>query len=175
MKSRFTVSLALLALSIAGCNSVPTKDIKIVSQANPKVNIGGYQTYTWLMNAAILNDSFGQWEPPAFDADAEITYLIDRELRKRGLLESSSDPDMIVAFAAGIDMDALELKPDPHGNINFQNVPKGGLAILLVDSQTGFTIWMGVAAGNVHEDLDTQTAKARLDYAVTKIFKQLPK
>jgi hypothetical protein len=174
MKSRLTVALALASLLI-GCSSVPTKDIRVDSQANPKVNMGGYKTYAWLVNAAILNDSYGQWEPPAFDADAEIKYLIDRDLRKQGMSEDSTDPDMIVAFAAGIDMDALELKPDVEGNIDFQNVPKGGLAIVLVDSQTGFTIWMGVATSDFQGNIDTGTAKARLDYVVSKLLKQLPK
>ncbi len=160
---------------VAGCSSVPTKDIRIDSQVNPKANLGGYKTYTWLMNAAILNDSYGQWEPPQFDADAEIKHVIDRELRKRGMSEYSADADMIVAFAAGIDMDALELKTDPKGNMSLQNVPRGGLAVVLVDSQTGFTIWMGVAAGDVQDSLDAETAKARLDYAVTKMLRQLPK
>jgi hypothetical protein len=175
MKSRLTVTFALLALLVSGCGSELTKDIQVETQASPKANIGGYKTYAWLLNAAILNDSYGQWEPPAFDADAEIKYLIDRELREQGMSENSMDPDMIVAFAAGINMDALELKTDPSGDIDVRNIPKGGLAILLLDSQTGYTIWRGVALGDIQDSLDTPAAKARLQYAVTKILKELPK
>jgi hypothetical protein len=173
--NKVTMLIITASMLMAGCSSVPTKDIRVDSQANPKVNMGGYKTYAWLVNAAILNDSYGQWEPPAFDADAEIKYLIDRDLRKQGMSEDSTDPDMIVAFAAGIDMDALELKTDPKGSVNIQNVPQGGLAIVLVDSQTGFTIWMGVATSDFQGSIDTETAKARLDYVVSKLLKQLPK
>jgi PBP1b-binding outer membrane lipoprotein LpoB len=174
MNRIFALIITVLVL-LSGCTSVPTKDIQVEAQADPKAQISGYKTYAWLVNAAILNDTYGQWEPPAFDADAEIKYLIDRELRKRGMSEKSVDPDIMVAYAAGIDMDVLELKVDPKGDINVKNVPKGGLVILLVDSRTGLPIWMGVATADIQDRPDTQTAKGRLDYAVTKMIKLLPK
>ncbi len=170
-----TVLILTGLMLLAGCSSIPTKDIQVEALADPKANMSGYKTYAWLLSAAILNDPQGQWEPPAFDADAEIKFLIDRELRKRGLSENSADADMIVAFAAGIDMDALDLKMDPDGHMEFLNVPRGGLAVLLVDGQSGYTIWMGVATADIQDRPDTQVAKARLDYAVTKMFKKLPK
>ena len=175
MRSRLTVTLALLAMFMSGCSSVSTKDIQVNALADSKVDLSGYETYGWLVNAAILNDTYGQWEPPAFDADAEVKYLIDRELRKRGMSESSADPDIFVAFAAGINMDALRLRGGPKGKMNVQNIPRGGLTILFVGSQTGVILWMGVATGDIQERPDIKTAKARLDYAVTKILKELPK
>jgi hypothetical protein len=161
---------------IAGCSSVSTKDIQFDAEADPKANFSGYKTYAWLGSAAILNDAYGQWEPPAFDADAEVKHLINRELRKRGMSEKSMNADVIVAFAAGIDLDALELKMDPKGNVGtLANVPRGGLVIVLVDAQTGFVIWMGVANANVQKQPDAKTAKARLDYAVTRLLRLVPK
>jgi hypothetical protein len=175
MKAKLVLCLLTLML-LAGCNSVPTKDMSFDTQADPKASFSGYKTYSWLGSAAILNDMHGQWEPPNFDADAEVKYLIDRELRKRGMSENSYSPDLIVAFAAGIDMDVLELKLDPDGHIqSLTNVPRGGLAIGLVDAQTGFVIWMGVAGADVQKQPDTKTAKARLDYAVTRLFRELPR
>lgn len=175
MKSRWAVTLILLAMLAPGCSSVPTKDIQVNALADSKVDLSGYKTYGWLVNAAILNDAYGQWEPPAFDADAEVKYLIDRELRKRGMSENSADPDVIVAFAAGINMDALRLRDGPTGRMSVQNIPRGGLTILFVGSQTGVILWMGVATGDIQDSPDTETAKARLDYAVTRILKQLPR
>jgi hypothetical protein len=169
--------VTLLALTLfAGCSSVPVKDIQVEAQTDPKANISGYKTYAWLGAAAIVYDEQGQWEPPSFDADAEIKYLIDRELRKRGLTENSGAPDLIVAFAAGIDMDALGLRVNPETKIEVvENVPQGGLMVALADSETGFLIWAGVASADIQARPDMETAKARLDYAVTKMFKQLPK
>ena len=167
---------ALVLIFAFGCASVPTKDIKIDAQSDPKANFSGYKTYAWLGAAAIVNDPYGQWEPPQFDADAEIKFLIDRELRKRGMTQDTVNPDLIVAFAAGIDMEALGLKTNPNTQSNMlNNVPQGGLAVVLADSQTGFAIWVGTAVAELQENPDTNTVKARLDYAVTRMFKKLPK
>jgi len=176
MNRNYTLFYVAISALLVGCASVPTKDIEIDAQADPKANFSGYKTYAWLGSAAILNDPYGQWEPPAFDADSEIKYLVDRELRKRGMLQNSVDPDLIVAFAAGINMDALELKVDSKSQMEtLTNVPRGGLVIALVDSESEFVIWAGIATADVQKQPDTKTAKARLDYAVTKLFKKLPK
>ena len=166
----------ILVMFVTACTSVPTKDIKVDVQADSKANLSGYKSYAWLGSAAIVNDSSGQWEPPGFDADAEIKYLLDRELRARGKSESSTEPDLIVAFAAGIDMDALDLKMDPETKIEkLENVPQGGLVVVLVDSSTGFVVWIGIATAEIQDNVDTATVKARLDYAVTQMMRQLPK
>jgi uncharacterized protein YceK len=176
MNRNCVLIFASVVMLLSGCASIPTKDIEVDAQADPKANFSGYKTYTWLGAAAIINDPHGQWEPPAFDSDAEIKYLIDRELRKRGMSQSSADPDLIVAFAAGIDMDALELKVEPKTRIaSLENVPRGGLVIALVDSKSGFVIWLGVATADVQMNLDSTMVKARLDYAVTELFMKLPK
>jgi len=174
-KKRLSMLLVLLFF-LAGCATVPTKDIQIDAEADPKANFSGYKTYAWLGAAAIVNDPHGQWEPPSFDADAEIKFLIDRELRKRGMSETTADPDLLVAYAAGIDMEALGMKVDPKTDMELvENVPQGGMITVLMDSQTGFVIWIGLAAGEVQDNPDAKTAKARLDYAVTQMFKKLPK
>lgn len=166
----------IMVMFVVGCTSVPTKDINIDVQADSKANLSGYKSYAWLGSAAIVNDSSGQWEPPGFDADAEIKYLLDRELRARGKSESSTAPDMIVAFAAGIDMDALDLKMDPETKIDkLENVPQGGLVVVLVDSSTGFVVWIGIATAEIQDNVEAATVKARLDYAVTQMMRQLPK
>jgi uncharacterized protein YceK len=176
MNSNYVLLFAAAFILLGGCASVPIKDISVDAHVNPKANFDGYKTYTWLGSAAIVNDPYGQWEPPAFDADAEIKYLIDRELRKRGMLQSSTDPDVIVAFAAGIDMDALELQIDPQSKMeNLTNVPRGGLIIAFVDSQSGFVIWLGVATADIQEQPDTKTVKARLEFAVTQLLQMFPK
>jgi hypothetical protein len=160
---------------LTGCTSVPTEDIRVNSHVYAQINFDDYKTYHWVGSAAILNDAYGQWEPPGFDADMEIKYLIDRELRKRGMSESSINPDLKVAFAAGIDLDVLELKEDPDTELEtLVDQPQGGLAIVLVDVSSDVVIWLGTAAANAEKRPDKQTAKARLDCAVTQVFKKLP-
>lgn len=176
MKPKHLIILTCLVLFLAGCATVPVKDIGFDSEADPRVNFKGYKSYAWLGSAAILNDTEGRWEPPGFDADAEVMFLIDRELRGRGMSEIADDPDLIVAFALGVDMDALGLKKDADSSLEIlRNVPQGDLVIALMDDRTMQVIWLGLATAEVQQKPDAASAKARLDYAVTNLLKRIPK
>lgn len=176
MRKYYLTVFTLIFILLTGCATTPVKDIQFGSEADPKANFSGYKTYAWLGSAAIVNDSSGIWEPPSFDADSEVKFLIDRELRKRGMSENDATPDMIVAFAMGADMDALALKTDPKTKLEtMENVPQGGLVIALMDDETDYVIWIGVASAEVQQNASEEMMKARLDYAVTKLMKQIPK
>ncbi len=164
-----------LVLFVTSCASV-TKDIVVDTEMDPKANLNGYSTYTWLGSAAIVYDPKGKWEPPQFDADAEIKFLINRELRARGMTESSSNPDLIVAYAAGIDTAVMEIKIDPESYLEtLRNVPMGALIVALIDGKTGLAIWGGVATAEIQENPSQEVIKKRLDYAVTSMFRKLPR
>lgn len=172
MKKFYPVFSALLVLFLVACASPLTQDIKVDAEADPKANLAGYNTYAWLGSAAILNDPKGKWEPPEFDADSEIKFLIDRELRSRGMKEVAVNPDMIVGYAAGIDMEALQLVEDKESKIKMlQNVPSGSLVVVLIDGSTGNAVWAGAAVADIHQDISSEDARKRLDYAVTQMFK----
>jgi len=165
-----------IMLLVAGCASSVTKDIMVDADIDPKANMKGYSTYTWLGSAAIVYDPEGKWEPPQFDADAEIKFLIDRELRARGMTESAANPDLIIAYAAGIDMASMEIKIDPESNLEtLIDVPMGALVVALIDGKTGLAIWGGVATAEIQQNPEQDVIKKRLDYAVSSMFKQLPK
>jgi hypothetical protein len=168
-------TMATLLLLLAGCASSVTNDIKVEADSDPKANLAGYKSYAWLGSAAIVFDDKGQWEPPQFDADSEVKFLIDRELRKHGMAEDSVNPDLIVAFAAGIDMDSMEIKVNPVNDVEIlENVPVGALTVILIDAETGFAVWAGVATAEVQESPTQETIKQRLDYAVSQMFAKLP-
>lgn len=174
MKSNLIISFVLI-LFVAGCASV-TKDISVETDADPKINFSGYSSYSWLGSAAILYDPEGKWEPPQFDADAEIRFLIDRELRGRGMTQSSANPDLIVAYAAGIDMETMKIEINPESSLKtLTNFPVGALVIALIDAKTRVAIWAGVATAEIQENPDQEVIKKRLDYAVSSMFKRLPK
>ncbi|WP_455210254.1 DUF4136 domain-containing protein [Kaarinaea lacus] len=170
------VFLVLFATAfLVGCNTVPKDDIEIESEADPKVKFSGYKTYAWLGSAGILNDPQGQWEPQQYDADAEITFLIDHALRKRGMTEVNDNPDMLVAYALGVDMAALKIKKDPETKMDtLENVPQGALIVTLIDPETEFVMWVSVATAEM-KGLEPEMAKKRLKYAVKEMFKKLPK
>jgi hypothetical protein len=174
--NKYLFALIAVILLIAGCASSVTKDIIVDAEADPKANFNGYSTYSWLGSAAIVYDPDGQWEPPQFDADAEIRFLIDRELRARGMSEDSVNPDMVVAYAAGIDMDSMDIKIDPQSDLTvLENVPLGALTIVLIDASTGLAIWGGIATAEIQQSPDQEVIKTRLDFAVTQMFNKLPK
>jgi uncharacterized protein YceK len=167
---------AIAVLLLAGCATVPTGDIKIDSQVAAHANFSAYRTYAWLASAQIVNDPAGNWEPPQFDADAEIKWLIDREMRIRGINEVTAFPDMFVAFVAGVDMTQLALKQDPATKMELlENAPKGALVVMLIDGTSGDAVWAATAVGNVDKNRSAEESKARLDYAVTAMFRRLPK
>ena len=163
-------------LLLIGCAKPLTSDINIETEANPRINFKAYKTYSWLGTAAILNDPEGRWEPPAFDADAEITFLINRELHARGLVESQVAPDMLVFYGAGIDMESVEIKIDPATDLEqMVNVPRGALTVILIDGESELAIWGGVATAEVRQDPDPEVIRKRLAYAVEKMFARLPR
>ena len=174
MKNIILTVLVLVGF-IAGCATVPKDDIKIQTEADPKVNFSAYKSYAWLGSIAVLNDPQGVWKSPQFDVDAELVFLINEALRKRGMSESNSNPDMLVAYAAGADMDALKVKENPDTKIStLENVPQTGLIVLLLDPQTEVITWAGVATGEI-KNLESDIAKKRLAYAINSMFKELPR
>lgn len=171
---KFIFTLVTLFL-ISGCASSVTKDIMVETDSDPKANLSGYTSYAWLGSAAIVFDEKGQWEPPQFDADAEIKFLIDRELRDHGMTEDSVNPDLVVAYAAGIDMDSMDIKADPESGIEaLENVPAGALIVIMIDADTGLAIWAGIATADIQESPTPETTKQRLDFAVSEMFSKLP-
>lgn len=174
--SKYPCVLFVVMLLLASCATSVTNDIVVDAEADPKTNFKGYSTYTWLGSAAIVYDPEGKWEPPEFDADAEIKFQIDRLLHQRGMVEDSLNPDMIVAFAAGIDMSSMEIDIDPESNLTtLENVPLGALTIILVDAATDAAIWIGIATAEIQENPSQETIKKRIEFAVTTMFKELPK
>jgi hypothetical protein len=173
---KYSFWIIILASLLSACTTFPKEDIEVTAEADPKVNFSGYKTYTWLGSAGILNDPLGTWEPPEFDIDQEVRDLIERELIKRGMVKTMQDPDMLVLYALGVDMAALELKENPEAQMKMlENVPRGAMLILMIDPDTDFVIWVGAATAEVQQNPETEVVKSRLDYAVTQMIKKLPK
>lgn len=168
------IMLFSLSLFVGGCASV-TKDIEIDATADPTIKFSGYKSYSWLGEIEGLNDPEGVWQPRKMDVAADIKFLIDRELRKKGIFSYSENPDLEVAFFMGVDMEALKLKVDPKTKQDIlTNVPSAALAVALIDAKTGYVIWVGEAMGDIHENASDEVVRERLDYAVTEIFQKLP-
>ena len=175
MKRLTLACLMFIHVLVFGCASFPKDDIDIATEADPKTNFSAYKTYAWVGSAQILDDPEGTWKPLGFDADAEITFLIDRELRKRGMTPVAGDPDMLIAYAVGVDTAMQKLTQDPETQMEvLENVPKGALVIMMVDADTDIITWAAIAVAELQNQGD-EVARKRLNYAVSEMFKQLPK
>ncbi len=168
--------ILIFLIFTAGCTSVPTNDIAVETKTAHFVDFSDYKTYAWLGAAAVFNDPNGQWVPPTFNVDSEIRFLLNREMRARGLTESTEAPDLVVTFAAGINMDELGLNFGPETTVGMPvNKHHGRLVIVLIDKNSDQVIWVGVADSGLQNNADVNVAKVRLDYAVTQMMKKLPK
>jgi len=161
----------ITAVFVSACATL-TSDIEVETQANPDVNYNNYKTYSWAGSAQVVFDPIGQWEQPTLDMDEEVRFVINRELRARDINQVEANPDLLVAFAAGVDTTILELKEDPNSDKKvLTNVPKAALVIALIDANTGYTVWLGYAVADVQPQQTIENIRARIDYAVSEIFK----
>ena len=169
------LTLAFVML-LSACSTAPTRDITVDAEADPKASFSGFKTYAWLASAQIVFDPEGQWEPRNVDIDAEVQYMINGELRKRGIAKVNANPDMLVAYAAGVDMTTLGLKENPETKEKLlENIPGAALVVALIDADTGYVIWLGEAVGDVQQQADQATVRARIEYAIKEMFRLLPK
>ena len=68
----------------------------------------------------------------------------------------------------------LKVNPDNQQDI-LETVPAASLAGALIDAKTGYVVWVGEAMGDIQQNSTEERIRKRLDYAVTEIFKKLPK
>ena len=109
------------------------------------------------------------------DVDAILRRLITRELKDQGLTEVDRDPDLVVAYAAGVDMTTLDLVENPHNKMRIlQSAPIAALLLILVDTGTGYPVWVGKATGNPSNDTPESIQKKRIAYAIQEMFRQYP-
>jgi len=176
MRKLTTLLMAVYIISLSGCAlfNKDVKDIQVDVVTDPKANMSGYKTYSWLGAAEILNDPSKNWQPPKMDIGQDVKFLIDRELNKQGIHSNNKNPELAVAFFIGVDMAAQQLKDDPEtqGDV-LENIPQGGLVVALINIKTGFVVWVGVATADIAEDASKELVRSRLDYAVSEMFKSL--
>jgi hypothetical protein len=166
-------SMVVFVVLAAGCASV-TRDITVETEVDPKADLTGYQSYTWAGAAALVNDPRSSWSPPGFDVGEEIRFLVDRELHNRGMKQNSVNPDMVVAFAVGVDMTALKwVKDTKLKTLNLQNVPQGALTLIFADAATDRVISIGSATADLQSSPNDEVVRKRLDYAVTRMVKEM--
>lgn len=170
------ITLASLLLA-AGCGpKAQTSDIKTQVAADETVKFAGYKTYTWFAGVGMVRDDTGKWDDGDLDIAAELKFLIDKSMRERGMNESSSNPDLFIGFLVVADLNQLKQITDRGGKVtSIEGVGESALVIELIDAKTERTVWVGAAAADARTGRSNDEVKARLNYAVTELFKGLPK
>jgi hypothetical protein len=178
MFKNIQLGFAVLLISLlSACAVTPdyAKDIEVKAESDPKVDLSGFKSYGWIGAAGIINDQAGRWEPPSFDVDGEVRFQIDQNLRAKGLNENSATPELAVAFSIGLDMEALKtVRIEGSNKGMIENVPQGALVVMLVDAATMVPIWVGAARAEIQEGLDEETVKARIKFAIERMFEDYP-
>jgi len=175
MKKYHLVFLSAMLLLLSGCASV-TSDIRVGAESAPGATIANnYKTYDWLGSFSLLNDPNNTWQPPDVNIAGDIKFLIDRELRKKGIQRAIDTPDLTVTFLVGVDMENQILKLDPDTKIELKKkIPKAALVVALMEVDSGDIVWLGVADAEIQKGVTAEVMRQRLDYAVREMFKLLP-
>jgi Domain of unknown function (DUF4136) len=175
MKKYHLVFLSAMLLLLSGCASV-TNDIRVGAELAPGATIAhNYKTYDWLGSFSLLNDPNNTWQPPDVNIAGDIKFLIDRELRKKGIQRANDTPDLTVTFLVGVDMENQILKLDPDTKIELKKkIPKAALVVALMEVDSGDIVWLGVADAEIQKGVTAEVMRQRLDYAVREMFKLLP-
>lgn len=163
-------------LLVCACAKAPTSDIKTAAAVDETIKFSGYQTYGWFAGIGVLKDDSGRWDNGNVDVAAELKFKIDKAMRDRGLNESSANPQLLIGFLIAANLDQLKEISDRGGKVSsVEGVGKSALVVELIDASTKHTVWVGAAAGDAQTGRSTDELKERLDYAVTELFKALPR
>ena len=166
---------SLLLLTVSACSTFPKDDIEFTSATAPGVDLSSYKTFTWLAGATIVQDPHGYWKPGKLDAGAEAKFAINQSLRAKGFIETMNQPDFLVLYASGVDMEALEFEKDTDlGKDIMHNIPKGSLSVVLIDVRNQRPVWLGAAQGNIQQETHEDIATKRIHYAINEMLKDIP-
>ena len=173
----FLAGILGVATLTTACSSVPTSDIKVHSALDEKANMKGYKSYAWLASGGVLVDRTGTWVPKDIDTHAEITFQVDKALRERGLQVAKDKPDLMVAMLFVGSAKEVQEIADKRGAAlsKFDTVGEGALLVELIDAETGKSVWLGAAEGEIRQSRSAEDGKKRLAYAIDKMFAKLPR
>jgi hypothetical protein len=163
----FVLTASLVIFS--GCGA-KTGDIEVATQTNAKVNLDGYTSYAWLATADLMIDKNDAFKKRSYNVHEFIQSKITKELLNEDKIETSSNPDFLVSYVVGVDMDAVKKSVDDDGKAYLENIPEAGLAILLIDPSNQRVIYAGSAETNLDESATDEESKERIVYAIEEIL-----
>ena len=124
-----------------------------------------------------LRGIIGERPPTEEEFHKEIKFLVEEQLRARGMNYAVGEPD---AYVAGIllvntQADAESIKMVFGDKADTTNLQAGALVVGLVDAKMHKTVWAGAAVAQAKQERTDAQAKERLAAAVKKIFNGFPR
>jgi hypothetical protein len=149
--------LPLAAALAAGCASAPPEP---ESMRDPGADFASYETYGWAP-APGVNEA----DAPLQLLDQNIRAAISSEMRRRGYVESGTDPDLRIAYQT-TSQDKVESNPVRvgvgvgswgggfGGSVNVgspsvRNYREGTLVIHAIDAGRNAEVWQGRVSGRM--------------------------
>ena len=158
-------------LFLSACAS--TEDISTHTSERKTYNYKD-KTYQLSQETTKINDPNNKWQAPDFDLENFIKNVIHNELKKHGLKHSSTQTDIIISYGIDVNMASRKLKLFGSAEEGFFiNKPKGALSIIIRSKKTNEALWLAWA-NSQYKQLETGTAKKRIEYAISEMFKKLP-
>ena len=180
LRTAFACCLLSLAAAIAaGCASAPPEP---ESMRDPGADFASYATYGWAP-APGVNEA----DAPLQLLDQNIRAAISSEMRRRGYVESASDPDLRIAYQT-TSQDKVESNPVrvgvgvgswggnfggsvSVGSPSLRNYQEGTLVIHAIDNARNAEVWQGRVSGKVTKG---STEAAAVTTAVQAAMKDFP-
>lgn len=176
MKLRKALGLMAVLAVASGCATSTLYDgIQISAVADPKVDLKSVRTYEWAIGASIMRDTTASWQAPNFDVNDEFGFLIEKELRDKGLRPVNKDPDVYVAFLIVANVEQAKLVRDKAGDLNLENDSAGALVVELMDPASLEPVWRGAVVAPVRDDITDDQRRDRFAYAVHQVLAKLPR
>jgi len=172
MKIRNVLTVSVLLLVGVGCSP-----ISVSHDYDPQTNFSSLKTFAWV----------------AFPQNVEINQLtvrriksaVTNELLAKGLQESSSNPDILIAMH-GTTQEKLEITDWGYSagayyggywggrNIDVNQYTEGTLILDFIDSKSKSLVWRGVAKGAVDPSLTPEQRTKRINEGAAKLVAQFP-
>lgn len=167
------IVLGASALTL-GCSKASTSDIQTQFVSAPTFDPSKYKSFGWATGAVVSKDPHMAWSDNELDFFEETKFLIDENLRGRGLTVSS-EPELFVSFLLLNDTQELkEVESKRSGELpKLAGVGQGALLIEFIEARTGETAWLGAVTAETDSSRSTEVKKERLRYAVEQLLGKL--
>jgi hypothetical protein len=171
-------TMILIGALIAGCSS----GLELNNDYDQQLDFSQFKTFQWVDTAK----STGTQGNNSLIA-GRVKSAVVNDLTAKGLVESDSDPDLLVIYHVGT-QDKVDITDYGYGygygrwggaygaggGISTYNYTEGTLIIDIIDASTKQLAWRGTAKGVLEENPSPEQITKNINTAVAAILSQYP-